>query len=170
MRFRGCRRLFFVRPFRLTRDRAFPYVDHLRGEPEQKGEEGMNPRISFLIGVVALLLASGGHSFADEEHAAAAMAIFKAKFKEIDANVDGKISREEYEQYILEGAMERFDKADKDKDGYVTPAEAEEALKARAEEIREKMREWQQKRDELKEMKKPQQQKGDETEDGQLLP
>lgn len=123
--------------------------------------------IIFLVGAVALLLVAGGDSFAQEEHAAAAMAIFKARFKEIDADGDGRISRQEYRQYMLERALQRFDKADKDNDGYVTNEEAEEAFKARSEEIRVKMKEWQQKRDERKEMSnQPQlQKKGGETQD-----
>ena len=126
----------------------------------------MKPTIIFLIGAFSLLWVATVDSFAKEEHAAAAMALFEARFKEMDANGDGKISREEYTGFIMKSAMVRFDKADKDNDGYVTEAEAEEAFKARTEEMREKMKEWKEKREELREMKKqPKQKKGDAVED-----
>lgn len=110
----------------------------------------MKPRVFIIIGATAALLAVGASSRAGEERAAAAPDGFNAKFHEMDKDGDGRISREEYENFILQDARIRFDKADKNGDGTVTRTEAQEAVKARAEEIREKMREWKERQERLR--------------------
>ena len=110
----------------------------------------MRARAFLVMSTVAAMLAAGRACFAAEEHAAAAMDGFKEKFSEMDKDGDGRITRGEYEDFILKDARIRFDKADKNKDGTVSQPEAEEALKARAEEIREKMREWRERQEKLR--------------------
>ena len=102
----------------------------------------MKPRAVFVMSTVAAMLTAGSACFAADEQAAAGMDGFKKKFNEMDKDGDGRILREEYEDFILKDARIRFDKADRNKDGTVSRQEALEAFRARAEEIREKMREW----------------------------
>ena len=102
--------------------------------------------IIFLIGAIALLQAAGSDSFADSA-SEAAMAAFQKRFDEMDTNGDGKVDRAEYVQYEMKKANERFNEADQNGDGFITRKEAEQTMKKKQEEMKEKIREWREKQE-----------------------
>ena len=99
-----------------------------------------------LIAVVLVLVNPGSQALADTA-SKVAMAAFEKRFEEMDANGDGKIDRAEYVEYEIKKANERFDVADENRDGFITRKEAERAMKQKQEEVREKMKEWKQKKE-----------------------
>ena len=106
----------------------------------------MKPSVIVLITAVALLLTPGSQALADTA-SKAAMAAFEKRFEEMDANGDGKIDRAEYVEYEIKKANERFDVADENGNGFITRKEAERAMKQKQQEVRKKMKEWQQKKE-----------------------
>ncbi len=83
------------------------------------------------------------------------MAAFEKRFEEMDTNGDGKIDRTEYVEYEIKKANERFDVADEDRDGFITRKEAERAMKQKQQEVRKKMKEWNQKQEERMMQRQP---------------
>ena len=107
----------------------------------------MKPSVIVLIAAVVVLVHTGNPSLADTA-SKAAMAVFEKRFDEMDTNGDGKIDRTEYVEYEIKKANERFDVADEDRDGFITRKEAERAMKQKQQELRKKMKEWNQKQEE----------------------
>lgn len=107
----------------------------------------MKPSVIVLIAAAALLLICVSPSLADTA-SKAAMAAFDKRFEEMDSNGDGRIDRTEYVEYEIKKANERFDVADEDRDGFITRKEAERAMKQKQQEVRKKMKEWNQKQEE----------------------
>ena len=106
----------------------------------------MKSSVKVLVAAVVMLLIPRGHSLADTA-SKAAMAAFEKRFDEMDTNQDGKIDRAEYVEYEIKKANERFDVADENRDGFITRKEAERAMKQKQQEVRKKMKEWQQKKE-----------------------
>ena len=97
-----------------------------------------------LLGAVAVLLLTGSDSFAGaaKGQGEAFAAAFQARFNLIDANKDGKVSRKEYVEFHSKQAGKRFDQVDKDKKGYVTKEEVQQAVEEAATKMQDKRKKW----------------------------
>ena len=121
-------------------------------------------RIVFL-GAAAVLLLTGSDALsgAAKGQEDAFVAAFKARFDLIDANKDGKVTRDEYVEFHAKRAGNRFDQVDKDKTGYVTKEEVEQMAVKTRKKMQEKRNKWQEKKQQMQE-KKQQMQQEQETE------
>ncbi len=97
------------------------------------------------MGAVAILVAAGGDGFAETPNQGAGDNAFRTRFGEMDADGDGRISRDEYIQHEIKKGNERFDAGDTNKDGYMSREEAEQAARKNRERIRQQILEWQKK-------------------------
>jgi Ca2+-binding EF-hand superfamily protein len=106
----------------------------------------MNLRTIVLLGAVAVLLATGSDSLAQDPKSknTPMKAALEGRFDLLDANKDGKVCREEYVKFHMKRAKERFDKVDKNNDGCVTKEEAQEAAQAAGERFQKMKKQWQQ--------------------------
>jgi len=102
-------------------------------------------RMVSLVGAVAILVAAGGNGFAETPYPPAGDKAFRERFSEMDADGDGRISRDEYVQHEIKKGNERFDAGDTNRDGYMSREEAEQAARKNRERIRQQMLEWQKK-------------------------
>jgi Ca2+-binding EF-hand superfamily protein len=110
-----------------------------------------------LISGVAVLLATGGESFASETVPPGVMAAFKARFNLIDANKDGKVTRKEYVEFHRKQAAKRFDRVDKQKKGYVTREEVEQFVEETSKRMKETRKKWQEQQKKWQEQQKKRQ-------------
>ena len=96
------------------------------------------------IGAVAVLLLTGGDSFAGAAKGQqdAFVAAFQARFNLIDANKDGKVSRKEYVKFHSKQAGNRFDQVDKGKKGYVTREEVQQIVEQASTKMQQKRKQW----------------------------
>jgi len=115
-------------------------------------------RMTVLIGALAVLLATGSKSFAGEAVAPAVMAAFEARFDLIDANKDGKVTREEFVKFHTKQAENRFDALDKNKKGYLTREEAQQLVEETGAKMQEKRKRWMEKKQQMQQQKQQQQQ------------
>ena len=111
-----------------------------------------------VLGAIAVLLITGSDSFAQDRSNQALMAAFQHRFDVLDANKDGKVTRQEYVDFHCKLAESRFANFDKDKNGYVTREEAKEAVQAAGDKMQKAKKQWQQKRQEQLERQQQQQQ------------
>jgi hypothetical protein len=111
-----------------------------------------------LLGAVAVLLLTGSDSLAQDRANRALMAAFQTRFDLLDANNDGKVTRQEYLDFHCKRAEVRFDNLDKDKNGHVTREEAKEIAEAAGDKMQKAKKHWQQKRQEQLERQQQQQQ------------
>lgn len=105
----------------------------------------MKMRMVSLMGAVAILVAAGRDGFAETPYQGAGEEAFQKRFSEMDADRDGRISRDEYIQHAIKEGNERFDAEDTNRDGYMSREEAEQAARKNRERIRQQMLEWQKK-------------------------
>ena len=106
----------------------------------------MKARIILLIPAVAVLLSPGSPCLEDSASKAPMDAVEK-RFSEMDTNGDGRIDRNEYVEYEIGKANERFDVADENHDGFITRKEAARTVKKKQEQLRQKMSDWKQKQE-----------------------
>jgi len=100
-----------------------------------------------LLGAVSVLLITGSDSVAQQDRAdRALMAAFQQRFELLDANKDGKVTRQEYVDFHCKRAEARFDGVDKDKKGYVTREEAKELVQETSDKMKDVRKQWQEKR------------------------
>ena len=111
----------------------------------------MKQKWIIFLGAVAVLLLAGSDALpgAAKGQGDAAMAFFKARFDLIDANKDGKVTRDEFTKFHAKQAGKRFDRVDKDKKGYVTKAEVEQIAKDASEKWQERRKKWQEKKQQM---------------------
>jgi Ca2+-binding EF-hand superfamily protein len=104
-----------------------------------------------LLGAVTLLLLVGSDGFpgAAKGQDEALVAAFKARFDLIDANKDGKVTRDEYVKFHAKQADKRFNQIDKGKKGYVTKEEVEQIAEKASEKMKEKKKMWQEKKKQM---------------------
>lgn len=96
------------------------------------------------------MLVAGRDGFAQPSHRAAREEAFEKRFGEMDADGDGRISRDEYMQYEIKKGNERFDAGDTNRDGYMSRDEAQQAARKNKERIERQMIEWQKKQHQRK--------------------
>jgi len=112
-----------------------------------------------VLGAVSFLLITGSDSLAQQSRSERAlMAASNQRFELLDANNDGKVTRQEYVDFHCKRAEARFDNADKDKNGYVTREEAKELVQEAGNKMKEAQKKWQQKRQEQLDRQQQQQQ------------
>lgn len=75
-------------------------------------------RWSLLVFAVCVSLLAAGAALAQDDPAASPRR--EAAFKAMDANGDGKVTKEEYLEFVKKQAEKRFDKLDAQGKGYIT--------------------------------------------------
>jgi Ca2+-binding EF-hand superfamily protein len=111
-----------------------------------------------LLGAVAVLLLTGSDSFAGaaKGQGEGFVAAFQARFDLIDANKDGKVSRQEYVDFHAKQAGKRFDGVDKEKKGYVTKEEVKAVVEEATTKMQENRKRWLEKKQQMQQQRQQQ--------------
>jgi Ca2+-binding EF-hand superfamily protein len=116
----------------------------------------MKLRMIVVLGAMVVLLATGSESFAEEADPSNFVAAFKARFDLMDANKDGKVTREEYVKFQSKRLEKRFNQLDKNKTGYVTKEEVEQLAEEASKKAKKSAKQWQEVHKQWQEKKKQQ--------------
>jgi Ca2+-binding EF-hand superfamily protein len=96
-----------------------------------------------VLGAVAVLLITGSDSLAQDGSNQAVIAAFQNRFDLMDANKDGKVTREEYVKFNTKRIENRFNLLDKNKKGYITKEEVQQLAEETSKKAKKSGKQWQ---------------------------